>query len=1578
MVLSRSSARGDSGENTRDSHDLSLSSLSLTRSTNRTHSKTSSNLLARILTSRTTTKDSKIFDCHGRIGLSTIYSPSDPLIEYVFVHGLGGGSTKTWSLERDSSSFWPQEWLPHHSAFRNVRIHSFGYNSNWAEKGTSTLDIRDFGQALILAMRNSECFSTNPIVFVSHSMGGIVAKEAYLMACEDPACQSISERISAMVFLATPHRGSDYSIILNNLLRLSAVHNPKQYVADLNRCSAALVRINDSFRHHSDKLILYSYFEVNELNIGPAGSILVVPKDSAIMGLPGERVSMVDADHRGICKFTSPDDSKYTALTDAFATINAEISLSLKNSETAWELLRQIEEYLGISDTPEDDLKDLDDIRLEGSCDWLIERSDFQTWITIPPESGSKIYWIHAGPAVGKSVLASHVIDVVSAFNNDCSYYFFRHGDKNRSTLAGCLRSLVFQMAILNQLVRNKLQVMIERGVRFEKDNAKHIWRKVLEPLISSAVNIQPQFWIIDALDECSDIATFFSIFTKLDISIPIKVLVTSRKTEEIAAGFANLEKTSRGSLISTEIQLHDIRGPIFMYLTANKDQLHVGTEQQREILLNKILDKSQGCFLWVRLVLEELSGVWTMQQIEQVLTDVPQEMDPLYSRALTMIGKRPLKSVAIASAILTWTVCAIRPMTVGELKAALKLDIGADIENPEQAIPSLCAQLVHVDKSGRVLMVHLTAKTFLRQHGLDSPLAICPILGHKRIACVCLKYLNSDEMKPPTGRRAAGRKRSSQQASAFLTYSSFNFAEHMRRTTSNNQEIGPLLYELLQKNVFSWIEVIARANSLCILPQTADVIKNYYQRQKKYFPPLGEQLRLGEDWTIDLHRLVAKFGSNLVRQPTSIHSLVPPFCPRSSAVAEVFGSPAKRIKVTGLEDTGWDDRLACIDSQDTQAYAVASGEGYFAVGYGCSIVLCHIVTCQKWKTLDHESTVRLLSFDYTGNILVSAGRRDIKVWELESDILRHHFRFSFDILSFSLTKEEKGLYVALKNNSTGRWSLYNGEKISDVQWGSTFEDESQFRRPPLLATFSPDESTLAVAYRGRPVLIWDLENDEPYGFVGRENRNLETIALGTNTSPSSFVFNAEESVTLLAVAYEDGDLCLFEYEELRLLKSIEANAQILACSPNGALLATGNAVGMVQLLEFETLQLLFRVNASDYGIRCLDFNSENTRFFDVRGTQCNVWEPALPSGLSQKEDASSNWENQEPRIVGLADGEVEITAMTIEESGSWFFIGKSDGSVWLYQTADGKPNKFLYRHGFQMSVTRMIWGSKRNLLVTADVAGRFIVCSLQRNDNNEFQDPVRILDIKGDVHNKTAISQILLKDDNKLLLVSDTKSDKLWNINESKIVSSHRFSSRPSFHWVNHPTNSTERILVSTKDVEIWDWETCRRKSTAQELKLEPSLVTPQFHGIKCATQTFNTRILVEYSDHHGEGSSTTSVLLLDPQQLSNHHAVISSKALATVCSDLLHLIGTIDSKIVFLDKQLCICSVEMLEGTRTSFRYAVHCFIPADWFSQRGVLRTSLTKNGDILFVRAQEVAVIKSGMLFEDFKKIVEEEE
>jgi hypothetical protein len=49
--------------------------------------------------------------------------------------------------------FWPQEWLPRDSAFKDVRIHSFGYPSDLSRE--SILNVHDFARSLLAAVKDS-------------------------------------------------------------------------------------------------------------------------------------------------------------------------------------------------------------------------------------------------------------------------------------------------------------------------------------------------------------------------------------------------------------------------------------------------------------------------------------------------------------------------------------------------------------------------------------------------------------------------------------------------------------------------------------------------------------------------------------------------------------------------------------------------------------------------------------------------------------------------------------------------------------------------------------------------------------------------------------------------------------------------------------------------------------------------------------------------------------------------------------------------------------------------------------------------------------------------------------------------------------------------------------------------------------------------------------------------------------------------------------------------------------------------------------------------------------------------------
>jgi hypothetical protein len=94
----------------------------------------------------------------GPLGLHLLHSSAQSLIDIIFVHGLGGGSIKTWRKGKDPRWFWPKRWLPLETDLSNASIHSFGYDSDWKSLTPSILNVHDFGRALYEEIRSSPIF----------------------------------------------------------------------------------------------------------------------------------------------------------------------------------------------------------------------------------------------------------------------------------------------------------------------------------------------------------------------------------------------------------------------------------------------------------------------------------------------------------------------------------------------------------------------------------------------------------------------------------------------------------------------------------------------------------------------------------------------------------------------------------------------------------------------------------------------------------------------------------------------------------------------------------------------------------------------------------------------------------------------------------------------------------------------------------------------------------------------------------------------------------------------------------------------------------------------------------------------------------------------------------------------------------------------------------------------------------------------------------------------------------------------------------------------------------------------------
>ena len=84
----------------------------------------------------------------------------------------------------------------------------------------------------------------------------------------DPKFESIIKAITAITFLATPHRGTNLAELLDRILRTTFVTNSKQYISELAKNSFTLQRLNEQFRHIAPRLDIVSFYETQSTPIG--------------------------------------------------------------------------------------------------------------------------------------------------------------------------------------------------------------------------------------------------------------------------------------------------------------------------------------------------------------------------------------------------------------------------------------------------------------------------------------------------------------------------------------------------------------------------------------------------------------------------------------------------------------------------------------------------------------------------------------------------------------------------------------------------------------------------------------------------------------------------------------------------------------------------------------------------------------------------------------------------------------------------------------------------------------------------------------------------------------------------------------------------------------------------------------------------------------------------------------------------------------------------------------------------------------------------------------------------------------
>jgi WD40 repeat protein len=1427
-------------------------------------------------------------------------------------------------------------------------------------------------------------------------MGGLVIKRLYILAKQKAEFSSISDRVRALIFLATPHRGTDLSQLLARILNLS--HGARPFVKDLHRNSLATQAINDEFPRYCQDLQLFSFYETEPTNLF-VGKCFVVERDLATLGYANERTAYLTADHRQVCKYATKKDPNYITVRNALASIidgfRDHVAPSLSDLDSDDQML--LDAFLGISATPEDDFMDVDHLRMGGSCEWIMRKSKYQEW---QESANTQFYWISAKPATGKTVLSGMVVHHLRDLNRDCQFYFFDHGDKTKSSVSVFLLSMARQMALLHSEVLNAVLELRKKESQLKKPDYRTIWRVLYAECILHTKLLRPQFWVIDALDECQAGSELIPLLLKVMKELPVHIFLTSRDPVE-----AHSQHIPAGTkILSDEISRDDTQFDIKLYLERQMDSLPSGNDEERQAIKSQILKKADGCFLWVKLILDELRRVHRSTEIRQVLENVPSDMDALYSRILDSMSRtlQPMGK-GLAKAILTWTVCAAQALTTEELKAAIQLHICDRVIGIGSAITSLCGQLVYVDlHHQRVHVVHQTVREYLFR-AKNSEFAIDKHLGHRQLAMTCLEYLKSQDMASPTGRKTSlGASNVILQRSEFASYACNSFFEHLNhispsidgQTEPTYDNVTYALAEFLSSsNVLSWIEYIARHSDLKRLILAGQAIKHFLQKRSKNTYPYGIEFMLEhscaddiiqsnfrnklatmDSWATDLIRLVTKFGKNLLASPPSIYHLIPPFCPPESAIRKLFAdSPSSYgISLVGLKDPTWGDCLSTIIDRSEQFAALACCSTQFAIGMvSGTIKVYNSTTCQEIKTLYHchGEHIKRLKYGIWSGVLVSSGTNMVRVWDTKTWKQMYEFNIPAQCLALALADEDEFLLGALENNQLMLWDLTNGTLRNVTNWTADLKGQkANSFRLPVVAAFSDEECLLAVVYQGQDILLWDISRYALFEICPKETGARSSSNRAAHGGVVSLVFGAELTGKLLAAAYDDGDLVIFDTTEDKIKEMTLANAQILTASPDGRTLAAGDSSGTIQLYDFETLRLLYRLKSDDSSIRKMKFNADSLSLIDIRGSQCQIWDPMVLVRQDAEEELSdtvsisstlheTRWESFEHDVL--------ITSLACYGSSEIFFCGKQDGTVYLYEMEHGQQVKKLFSHADDVAITLLCFDDKSRLLSSVDSSNRVMmrrVFRQQKSEHWETDEP--ILDYEAGM----AVDQILFNEGHTRVLVSSAMGgDTLWEISPegNKIISSNPAHSAISCRWATHPLKPDQLILIADCTAHLYEWQTLQRLTPPEGIQLEANI--EQGLTIRSIAPCLNGEVIAiafgESSKRHCK-SKLRLWNTIDFSPNSEKATVIPNYK--TLGEEIDFLIGTDRQRLVFLHSDNWICSKDPELPDET----VRHFFLPADWLTINNDLMIEIARPGrEILFVKRDEVAVIKRSLVHDE---------
>lgn len=282
-------------------------------------------------------------------GIASVRAEDDAkaLFDIVLVHGLMGKAKDTW-LHESTKTHWPRDLLTQDMS--NCRILTFGYDADIVQLfgPASTSRLTNHAKTLVAflaGLRRKTRSESRPIIFIAHSLGGLVVQHALQYSSDANGISSQShlaqvERCTyGLVFLGVPNHGSNKAAwgLMGTKLAKGLFQRPnRQILSALKRKSELLSIVHEGFlkvierrKSTTQEVRIACFFE--NIEIWGIGTI-VDQQSAAIWTYP---CFGIRANHIDMTKFEGSNDNGYQLVLEPLERWRDELIESSKTSFTA-------------------------------------------------------------------------------------------------------------------------------------------------------------------------------------------------------------------------------------------------------------------------------------------------------------------------------------------------------------------------------------------------------------------------------------------------------------------------------------------------------------------------------------------------------------------------------------------------------------------------------------------------------------------------------------------------------------------------------------------------------------------------------------------------------------------------------------------------------------------------------------------------------------------------------------------------------------------------------------------------------------------------------------------------------------------------------------------------------------------------------------------------------------------------------------------------------------------------------------------------------------------------------------------